>query len=207
MWIHNENWIHGKEDHFIEKYKDDFFYKELYDQHNVRTAGNGLTRNDLRRSRNNNKKTLIRSNTSKSVPYGKHWTGYYLNEQGHLDTELMSTYNPKLVEILKLLGLYGKNRLFSFRSIWGQLSKEGIPCYIKDHDHYTNSSDILSWVHFVKVPKQRCFYFKKGDKKIYPPTQKAGDFIVFPSYCVHGVNERKNLEERFVVVGNIIRTK
>ena len=65
---------------------------------------------------------------------------------------------------------------------------------------------MLSWVHFVKVPEQKCFYFS-GDKKHYPVHQKAGDLLVFPSYLYHGVDERKNLEERFVIVGNIILKK
>ena len=207
MWIHTETWKHGKEDYFLEKYKDDFFYKELYDQQNVSVSGRNLSRNDLRRSQINNKKGLVRSSTSKSVPIGEHWTGYYKNEQGHLDTELVSTYTPKLIEILKLFNLYGKRRIYSFNSIWGQLSKEGRKCCMKEHDHYTNSDDMLSWVHFVKVPQQKCFYFKKGGEKIYPFFQSSGDLIVFPSYSLHGVDERRDLDERFVIVGNIIRTK
>mgnify|MGYP001253022657 FL=1 len=200
MWIHTETWKHGKEDYFLEKYNDDFFYKQLFDQQDVAVSGRSLTNDDVR-------KGLVRSKTSKSVPIGEHWTGYYKNEQGHLDTELVSTYTPKLIEILKLFNLYGKRRIYSFNSIWGQLSKEGRRCYMKEHDHYSNSEDILSWVHFIKVPEQKCFYFKKGDEKIYPFFQSSGDLIVFPSYSLHGVDERRDLDERFVIVGNIIRTK
>ena len=104
MWIHTETWVHGKEDYFLEKYKDDFFYKQLYDQQDVRMGGRNLTKDDIR-------KGLVRSKTSKSIPYGEHWTGYYKNEEGHLDTELVTTYTPKLIELLKLFGLYGKGRI------------------------------------------------------------------------------------------------
>ena len=27
MYIHVENWVHGQEDYFLNKYKDDFFFR------------------------------------------------------------------------------------------------------------------------------------------------------------------------------------
>ena len=202
MWIHSENWIHGKEDHFLEKYKDDTYRKELHYQDHKPISGENVSKEQLI-----GKHGLYKSSQSKSVCSGLHWTGYYKNETGYVDMEMSQIYTPKLVEILKLFNLYGKRRIYSFSSIWGQLSKKDVKGFMVDHDHYTEMGDMLSWVHFIKVPEQDCFFFRKGGEKIYPPCQRSGDFMVFPSYCFHGVDERINLDERFVIVGNIIRTK
>ncbi len=200
MLIHTENWVHGQEDHFIEKYSDDFYFKRLFHDKHEKIGGREVTREQIRQG-------LVRTQDKISYEYGQHWTGYYKNEEGSdLDRELLQLYVPKLKEILVLLGLYGEGRIYSFQSIWGQLSKEGVPCFMKEHTHGKENRIALSWVHFIKVPEQKCFYFKTK-KRMYPECQKAGDLIVFPNYATHGVDERDNLDERFVIVGNIVRTK
>ena len=198
MYIHIENWVHGQEDYFLDKYKDDFFFRGLYDSEEIiKDNQKGITKQDIING-------IERHKQVKDTMYGKHWTGYYKTDEGsYQDTELLRTYTPKLTEILKTIRLYGTG-IFSYSSIWGQLAKEGVPCYIKEHNHYKHPKQMLSWVHFVKVPEQKCFYFCKNGGKSYPVHQKSGDLMVFPSYLYHGVDERKNLEERFVVVGNII---
>ena len=198
MYIHIENWGHGQEDHFLKKYSDDFFFRGLYNSEDIMPEHRkNISKQDIINGIERHKKV-------KDTIYGKHWTGYYKTDAGsYQDTELLSTYTPKLVEILKKIKLYGTG-IFSFSSIWGQLSKKGVPCYIKEHNHYKHPKQMLSWVHFVKVPEQKCFYFCKNGEKSYPVHQKSGDLMVFPSYLYHGVDERKNLDERFVIVGNII---
>lgn len=198
MYIHIENWVHGQEDHFLKKYSDDFFFRGLYNSEDIMPEHRkNISKQDIINGIERHKKV-------KDTIYGKHWTGYYKTDAGsYQDTELLSTYTPKLVEILKKIKLYGTG-IFSYSSIWGQLAKKDIPCYIKEHNHYKHPKQMLSWVHFVKVPEQKCFYFCKDGNKSYPIHQKSGDLMVFPSYLYHGVDERKNLDERFVVVGNII---
>ena len=198
MYIHIENWVHGQEDHFLKKYSDDFFFRGLYNSEDIMPEHRkNISKQDIINGIERHKKV-------KDTIYGKHWTGYYKTDAGsYQDTELLSTYTPKLVEILKKIKLYGTG-IFSYSSIWGQLSKKGVPCYIKEHNHYKHPKQMLSWVHFVKVQEQKCFYFCKNGEKSYPVHQKSGDLMVFPSYLYHGVDERKNLDERFVIVGNII---
>ena len=200
MYIHLENWVHGQEDYFREKYSDDFYFRGLYDSEDVMPDHRkNISKQDIINGIQKHKQV-------KDTMYGKHWTGYYKTDEGsYQDTELLKTYTPKLTEILKNIKLHGTG-IFSYSSIWGQLAKEGVPCYIKEHNHFSHPKQMLSWVHFVKVPDQKCFYFTSGNKKIYPVHQKSGDLMVFPSYLYHGVDERKNLEERFVIVGNIIKT-
>ena len=190
--------MHGQEDQFLKKYSDDFFFRGLYNSEDIMPEHRkNISKQDIINGIERHKKV-------KDTIYGKHWTGYYKTDAGsYQDTELLSTYTPKLVEILKKIKLYGTG-IFSYSSIWGQLAKEGVPCYIKEHNHYKHPKQMLSWVHFVKVPEQKCFYFCKNGEKSYPVHQKSGDLMVFPSYLYHGVDERKNLDERFVIVGNII---
>ena len=191
--------MHGQEDHFLKKYSDDFFFRGLYNSEDIMPEHRkNISKQDIINGIERHKKV-------KDTMYGKHWTGYYKTDAGsYQDTELLSTYTPKLVEILKKIKLYGTG-IFSYSSIWGQLSKKGVPCYIKEHNHYKHPKQMLSWVHFVKVLDQKCFYFCKNGEKSYPVHQKSGDLMVFPSYLYHGVDERKNLDERFVIVGNIIQ--
>ena len=198
MNIHIENWVHGQEDQFLKKYSDDFFFRGLYDSEDVMPDHRKyISKQDILKGIRKHKKV-------KDTMYGKHWTGYYKTDEGvYQDTELLKLYTPKLVEILKKIKLYGTG-IFSYSSICGQLAKEGVPCYIKELNHYNHPKQMLSWVHFIKVPEQKCFYFCKDGNKAYPVHQKSGDLLVFPSYLYHGVDERKNLEERFVIVGNII---
>tara|TARA_B100001113_G_scaffold37995_1_gene27007 strand:- start:1344 stop:1967 length:624 start_codon:yes stop_codon:yes gene_type:complete len=204
--LYSENWVHGQEDHFIKKYSDDFYFKQLFDDKHKSISGNGVTKEKIRIN-DYKRKGIVSTQDKISYEYGQHWTGYYKNEEGSdLDTELLQLYVPKLKEILQILGLYGEGRIYSYQSIWGQLSKKDVPCYMKEHTHGKENKVALSWVHFVKVPEQKCFYFKTKEK-VYPECQKSGDLIVFPNYMNHGVDERIDLDERFVIVGNIIRTK
>tara|TARA_B100002019_G_scaffold100345_1_gene86460 strand:- start:285 stop:905 length:621 start_codon:yes stop_codon:yes gene_type:complete len=114
---------------------------------------------------------------------------------------LYPRYEKVFEKILKDLGLYD---IVSYNAyLWGQL-------YDKDskghgaHCHFTGS-EILSWVHFLKIPEQRCFYFlTSGGNKIYPEHQSQNDMIVFPSWAIHGVDPLENPDEiRVVTAGNI----
>ena len=51
---------------------------------------------------------------------------------------------------------------------------------------------------------EKCFCFLDSDgKRTFPDTQKAGDFIVFPSWVQHEVLPNDSNEDRAVIAGNI----
>ena len=71
------------------------------------------------------------------------------------------------------------------------------------HSHFgINSNDIVSWVHFLKMPNVNCFRFTDGTNYLIPQ-QNEGDLIVFPSYCRHQVIQHNTDSNRIVVAGNI----
>ena len=162
--------------------------------------------------------------------WGQHFTGYHRNpnhnisagsidkrftsltHQTHvkfIDKDLLKIYVPKIKRVMKLMGLINeKNKptpLYSFGSIWGQLYKKDLRAKIDIHNHYMTPNNLLSYVHFIKIPPQKCFYFQVGDEKIYPETQNESDLIVFPSYASHGVDTMTCGTDRFVVAGNVTR--
>ena len=125
---------------------------------------------------------------------------------GFVDQELMNLYVPKLKSVMKMFGLLDRTSMYSYTSIWGQLYKKDLGAIIDVHNHYSgDTSALISWVHFIKVPKQKCFYFQYNDKKVYPETQNDSDIIFYPSYAMHGVDKMTEGDERFVVVGNIAK--
>ena len=132
---------------------------------------------------------------------GAHYTGYHRNND-FVDKELLSTYVPILKKVLKKFGLGG---LFSYSSIWGQYYKKEMNAVITPHHHFTELKQIISWIHFLDVPDQKCFYFLVGDEKIYPETQKPFDLMFYPSYAIHGVDKLKHANDRLVIVGNITK--
>ena len=162
--------------------------------------------------------------------WGQHFTGYHRNpnhnisagsidkrftsltHQTHvkfIDKDLLKIYVPKIKRVMKLMGLINeKNKptpLYSFGSIWGQLYKKDLRGKIDIHNHYMTPNNLLSYVHFIKIPPQKCFYFQVGDEKIYPETQNESDLIVYPSYASHGVDTMTCGTDRFVVAGNVTR--
>ena len=150
--------------------------------------------------------------TIKDDGRGAHYTGYHRNPNNgedvdtskgkFVDKQLLSTYVPKLKEVLGKFGLQG---LFSYNSIWGQYYKKEMNAVITPHHHFRQTKQMLSWIHFLDVPDQKCFYFLVGDQKIYPDTQKKFDLMFYPSFAVHGVDKLIHADDRLVVVGNITK--
>ena len=132
---------------------------------------------------------------------GAHYTGYHRNSE-FVDKELLSIYVPILKNVLKKFGLNG---MFSYSSIWGQYYKKQMEAVVTPHHHFTELKQIISWIHFLDVPDQKCFYFLVGDEKIYPETQKSFDLMFYPSYAIHGVDKLKHANDRLVIVGNITK--
>lgn len=143
--------------------------------------------------------------------WGWHYTGYHRNPYnsaatvngGFLDRQILDLYKPKLKEVIKILGLNDNKAIYSFNSIWAQLYKKDLRSIVDVHNHYMEPKQLISWVHFLKVPNQKCFYFYQNNKKVYPDMQNEFDMIFYPSYIRHGVDMMTEGDLRFVIVGNI----
>jgi hypothetical protein len=120
--------------------------------------------------------------------------------------DLETFYNNLITEVLRSLGLHGRSKTHVIK--WCQIynnSTSGHPV----HSHFCGK-ELFSWVHFVNVPEQKCFFFVDSDsQKIYPETQSNGDLIVFPSWVMHGVDPINETDKnnRIVVSGNVVGEK
>ena len=164
-------------------------------------------------------------------PTYKHYTGYYhsygaqqrrdtgVDSGSFVDTRLQNIYGPVLRSILKKQGIYDceqHDMILNFKQLWVQLyTKEfgdlsGMGCTL--HNHYTGPQNLFSWVHFVDVPKEDCFYYrtKNGSEwgeKVYPTPQRTGNIVLFPSWTWHGVDAVVSQDDRVVVAGNVLRLR
>ena len=125
------------------------------------------------------------------------WSSYY--KQDHF---LNNVYNNKILHCLKNIAVstsrgYLTNPTLSY---WVQIYDEQAGGGHPVHDHWTPDC-MISFVHFVKVPKQNCFYFQ-AEEKIYPK-QDEGDIIFFPSWASHGVDPVVECNDRIVLAGNV----
>ena len=136
---------------------------------------------------------------------GFFWSSYY--KQDHF---LNNVYNNKILQCLKNIAVstsrgYLTNPTLSY---WVQIYDEQAGGGHPVHDHWTPDC-MISFVHFIKVPKQNCFYFQ-AEKKIYPK-QDEGDIIFFPSWASHGVDpvvlpfplSNHLSRDRIVLAGNV----
>lgn len=173
----------------------------------------------------------------KFIRYGskdyKHYTGYYhslgaskrsnndIKPGSFVDTRLQKIYTPVLKNIIRKMGLFDcddpKNMFLSYNQLWVQLytkefsDKSKMGCTL--HAHYAGIQSLFSWVHFVDVPEEKCFYWQgKTDdggwgEKHYPEVQSTGHLVLFPSWCWHGVDRVISQDDRVVVAGNILRLR
>jgi hypothetical protein len=120
--------------------------------------------------------------------------------------DLLTDYYAMIQEkIMKDLSLFHRTKYHW--DFWVQMynnKTNGHP----DHDHFSiggNRVSIISWVHFILTPNQKCFYFIGPNRnKIYPNYQSSGDIIAFPSWSAHGVDKvSENNFDRLIVAGNI----
>ena len=114
---------------------------------------------------------------------------------------LMPFYDECVECMTKDLGVYHKSK-YTY-TMWIQMSNSDTNSH-SIHSHFQGFEQI-SWVHFINVPDQPCFYLcNSRDQKIYPSMQKTGDIIAFPSWVLHGVDEVKEKNfDRIIVAGNI----
>lgn len=128
----------------------------------------------------------------------KFYTNYY--QKNDEDFILKDFYVNKLKLALKHIGLEGRCEydMDHWIHIYNNTT-EGFGC----HDHFTGT-EFVSWVHFVKVPQQKCFHFIDSfANKQYPNNQNEGDFLVFPSWALHSADKVEDAGDRVIVSGNI----
>jgi|TARA_R100000030_G_C3212310_1_gene113697 hypothetical protein len=125
----------------------------------------------------------------------------YLKD-GSPDMILEDFYKDVIKKFMLDLGLYHRSQyLIDF---WTQVYSGNNKSSHNKHDHF-QSDVILSWVHFLKPPKQKCFCFiDSNGNETFPETQKQNDFIVFPSWAVHRATPFISDENRVIVSGNVI---
>jgi len=126
----------------------------------------------------------------------------YFDTGDTISKELIDYYGNIIQMVMRDLSLYSTTQ---YRwNAWVQMYNGTLDGH--DPHHHFHPHTILSWVHFVQTPnRQKCFHFINNyQNKIYPKNQHSGDFIVFPSWALHGVDKvlNKNVN-RIVVAGNI----
>ena len=134
----------------------------------------------------------------------KYYTTYFMSTEDcqlSFFKSLSPFYNERIKDMTMDLGVYDKSK-YTY-TMWMQMSNSDTDSH-SIHTHFRGFEQI-SWVHFINVPDQQCFYFYNSrEEKIYPPIQKTGDMIAFPSWALHGVDEVKEKNfDRIIVAGNI----
>lgn len=131
---------------------------------------------------------------------------FYTSYFGETEIDgILNFYSPIMDKILKKMSLYHRSSCRWY--YWVQMYNNKTEGH-HFHDHFDQNT-ILSWVHFADIPsRQKCFYFLDSEgNKFYPKTQCSGDFIVFPSWAMHGVDKFNSDKNRIVVSGNILLDK
>ena len=116
---------------------------------------------------------------------------------------LLPFYGEIIRDMMGDLGMY-KRCAYKY-SLWVQMYNSTTTTH-DVHEHY-RYGEIISWVHFIQTPRQKCFYFLNDrEEKIYPK-QNSGDIIAWPPWLLHGVDlVRRNNFDRIIASGNIALT-
>ena len=149
-------------------------------------------------------KEIEKTYTDKDKFYTSYWGSEIPHSQerfGRMVDIIQPFYDDIISEMMSEMGLF--HRCIYRYSLWIQMYNSKTNTH-EPHHHFTEGTDLISWVHFIKSPRQKCFYFldSKG-KKIYPK-QNSGDIIAWPSWAFHGVDcvKGKNFN-RIIGAGNI----
>ena len=135
-----------------------------------------------------------------------HISTFFIEQHQRHEKKYVNLYKKIVADITKSVGIYYK--VTYDVSFWTQLYEKGMKHKPHHHAHEDKKmgSDI-SWVHFLDVPKQKCFRFTdtKGNILI-PNEQNNGDIICFPSWVWHEVIPNQTSVRRIVISGNITFT-
>lgn len=125
------------------------------------------------------------------------WSSYFNQDQF-----LKEVYEDKILQFLKHIPISSSKGYIQDPDIsyWVQIYNDKAAGGHDIHDHWSPNC-IISFVHFLKVSDQKCFYFKSEDKTY--PKQDEGDIIFFPSWASHGVDPVFDYTDRIVLAGNV----
>mgnify|MGYP001159654780 CR=1 FL=1 len=119
------------------------------------------------------------------------------------DLKYNDMYSKIVENITKKVGIFN-NILYDY-TYWTQMYENNMRH--KPHNHAKLDPkfvDIISWVHFIDVPEQKCFRFLDNDGNFFvPDEQNNGDIICFPSWAWHEVIPNETEHRRLVISGNI----
>ena len=129
------------------------------------------------------------------------FTTFYDKNNLDVFNNLVPFYGKIISNMMTDLGLEHISR-YQY-TVWMQMSNSSTTSH-KPHAHFTGLESI-SWVHFANVPSQKCFYFKDSNSNKTYPDQNTGDFIAWPSWGIHGVDQVKQINfDRIICAGNIV---
>ena len=148
---------------------------------------------------------------SENDPRKHQVTTFFVDERIRTEKIFNIRYNQIVEDIVKNVGLYRMVKYqYQYRAqLYLQNNKHN------PHQHARKINEearkweevIMSWVHFLDVPKQKYFRFLDNDGNFFvPDEQSSGDIIVFPSWVWHEVLPNDSNEERIVISGNIAVT-
>jgi hypothetical protein len=140
--------------------------------------------------------SIIKSNPDCWDENYRQWSSFHILDRP--ESILNDFYLQVANKISSDLTLY--NRVQFEQSYWMQIYPPNSKGHSR-HDHFSGN-ELFSWVHFIK-PMKPCFHFLVDGQKIYPPHQNAGDFIVFPSWALHAVDDNDSNSDRIVIAGNV----
>ena len=140
-------------------------------------------------------------------PRKDHLTSYFIRSEV-LPDKHNDRYDKIIADIVKSVGLY-EAVLYDY-IYWIQLYEKQMRhnphnhCFPIGHETRKYSDTIISWVHFINVPKKKCFRFTdNAGNTLIPDEQLSGDIIAFPSWLWHEVLPNESNQERIVISGNI----
>ena len=114
---------------------------------------------------------------------------------------LNDLYAGIIEKITKNVGIW--NKIKYKYTYWAQLYDKNMS-HCPHHHASVELNEIISWVHFLNVPKQKCFQFTDTMGSVFvPEEQNAGDIICFPAWVWHEVLPNNSNDKRLVISGNI----
>ena len=143
---------------------------------------------------------MLESIQSNHKNKNKFYTTFYYENNLDIFGKLVPFYGNIISNMMTDLGLQHISR-YQY-TVWMQMNNSNTDSH-NPHSHFVGMESI-SWVHFVNVSDQKCFYFQDSNNNKTYPDQSTGDFIAWPSWAVHGVDKLDHDNfNRIICAGNI----